>query len=738
MAAVNLIGSYNYTLVALSVLIAMFASYAALDLAGRVTAAGGWTRAVWLLCGAGAMGTGIWSMHYIGMLAFILPIPVAYHWPTVLLSLLAAILASAIALGVVSGQKMGRFRALAGSALMGAGIASMHYLGMAAMRLPAICRFNSFLVLLSVAFAVLISLAALWITFHFRDQKTGIGWDKLAGAVVMGAAIPVMHYIGMAAASFTPSGVAVDLSHALGISAVGTAGIAAGTFIVLGLGLMTSWVDRRFATLTLAVQEEKLQQSEAYLSEAQRLSHTGSFGWRVSTGEIIWSDESFRIFQYDRTTKPTMELILQRVHPEDAARVKQTTDRAARDGKDFDHEYRLVMPDRSVKYVHVVAHALSDESGGTEFVGAVMDTTAAKQAEGRIRQIIDTIPAHAWSALPDGSVDFVNQRFVDFTGRFIGELLGWGWGSTCHPADLPGYLGLWRAAVAAGKPMESEVRVRAKNGDYRWLLIRNAPLRDEQGNIVKWHGTAVDIEDRKRAEVLLAGEKRLLEMIAKGDSRAIILDALCRLVEELATGSLSSILLLDADTNRLWHGAAPNLPRPYVDAIDGAVIGPAVGSCGTAAYRAQPVIVCDIATDPLWADYRDLALPHRLRACWSTPILSSEGRVLGTFAVYYREPRSPTPQDQSVIEQITHLASIAIEREQAEEKLRRSEAHLHDAQRLGHMGSWASNDSTGAFFASRELLRIFGRDPDENTTSEMLREHIHPDDLGPFMELAEK
>src|ERR1700676_2315214 len=137
MAAVNLIGSYNYGLVALSVLIAMFASYAALDLAGRVTAAGGWTRAVLVLGGAGAMGTGIWSMHYIGMLAFILPIPVAYHWPTVLLSLIAAILASAIALYIVSRQQMSASQAILGSLLMGAGIASMHYIGMAAMRLPA-------------------------------------------------------------------------------------------------------------------------------------------------------------------------------------------------------------------------------------------------------------------------------------------------------------------------------------------------------------------------------------------------------------------------------------------------------------------------------------------------------------------------------------------------------------------------------------------------------------------------
>src|SRR5882724_2938501 len=287
MAAVNLIGSYNYALVALSVLIAMFASYAALDLAGRVTAAGGWTRAVWLLGGAGAMGTGIWSMHYIGMLAFILPIPVAYHWPTVLLSLFAAILASVVALGVVSRQKMGWFRALAGSVLMGAGIASMHYIGMAAMRLPAMCRFDSFLVVLSVVFAVLISLAALWITFHFRHEKTGIGWEKLGGAVVMGAAIPVMHYTGMAAANFTPSGMPTDLSHAVSISTLGTGGIAAVTFIVLGLALLTSLVDRRFAAEILELQEEKLQRSEAYLAEAQRLTHTGSWAWRVAGRDVL-------------------------------------------------------------------------------------------------------------------------------------------------------------------------------------------------------------------------------------------------------------------------------------------------------------------------------------------------------------------------------------------------------------------------------------------------------------------
>jgi PAS domain S-box-containing protein len=390
---VNLIGSYNYALVALSVVIAILASYAALDLAGRVTAAGGWTRAVWLLGGAGAMGTGIWSMHYIGMLAFILPIPVAYHWPTVLLSLCAAVLASIIALYVVSRQKLGAARAFAGSVLMGAGIASMHYIGMAAMRLPAVCQFNSSLVVLSVVFAVLISLAALWISFHFRDEKTGIGPEKLAGAVVMGAAIPVMHYTGMAAASFTPSGMPADLYHAVSISALGTAGIAVVTFIVLGLALLTSWMDRRYAAQTLELQQEKLQRSEAYLAEAQRITHTGSWAWRVAGEHAVHlSEEWYRIYGFDpEKGMSAWEERIQRIHPEDRAKWQQTIDRAIREKSDYEVEVRILLPDGTVRYINTIGHPVLNASGDlTQFVGIAMDVTERKRAEQereRLRQV---------------------------------------------------------------------------------------------------------------------------------------------------------------------------------------------------------------------------------------------------------------------------------------------------------------------------------------------------------------
>jgi len=510
MAAVNLIGSYNYALVALSVLIAMFASYAALDLAGRVTAAGGWTRAVWLLGGAGAMGTGIWSMHYIGMLAFILPIPVAYHWPTVLLSLFAAIAASVVALGVVSRQKMGWFRALAGSVLMGAGIASMHYIGMAAMRLPALCQFNSFLVILSVVFAVLISLAALWITFHFRDGKRGIGWEKLAGAAVMGAAIPVMHYTGMAAASFTASDMPADLSHAVSISTLGAAGIAAITFIVLGLALLTSWVDRRFATQTLEVQEEKLQQSEAYLSEAQRLSHTGSFGWRVSTGEIVWSEETFRIFQYDRTVKPSVEQILQRVHPEDAALVRETIGRAAQDGKGFDFEHRLLMPDGSVKHVHVVAHAKRDESGELEYVGAVMDTTETKRAEEALRrsesylaeaQRLTHTGSWAWRVAGKDAVHLSEEWYRIYGFDPEEGLSAWEKRrQRMHPEDQVKWQGVIERAIVEKSDYEVEHRILLPDGTVKYTQTVGHPVLNASRDVVQFVGTMMDVTERKRAE----------------------------------------------------------------------------------------------------------------------------------------------------------------------------------------------------------------------------------------------
>jgi PAS domain S-box-containing protein len=352
----------------------------------------------------------------------------------------------------------------------------------------------------------------------------------------------------------------------------------------------------------------------------------------------------------------------------------------------------------------------------------------ARRSEKELRDVINAIPALVWSTLPDGAVDFVNERWLEFTGLSPQDALGWNWQATIHPDDRSTADAGWRAALKNGRPAKGEMRVRRADGEYRWWLFRNVPLHDENGNITKWYGTGIDIDDRKRAESLLAAEKRILEMVAKGDPLTAIFDSLCLLVEERAKGALASVLLLDGD--RLRHGGAPSLPKAYTDAINGAVIGPSAGSCGTAAYRRESVIVEDIATDPLWADYRDLALPHSLRACWSTPVFSSQGEVIATFAVYYREPRRPNQRDQEIIDQVTNLAGVAIQKKLALEKLQRSEAYLVEAEKLTHTGSWAWDPRTQwVLYCSEEMFRIFGLDPRGSLpTRKNFRQRIHPED----------
>ena len=277
--------------------------------------------------------------------------------------------------------------------------------------------------------------------------------------------------------------------------------------------------------------EEGLRRSEAYLTEAQRLSHTGSFGWRISTGEIFWSDETFRIFQYDRTTVPNVERILERVHPDDVASVKEAMERASQDGHDFEHEYRLVVPDGGVKHVHVVAHAERNQSGEIEFVGAVMDVSDRKRAEQELREsealaeqhfrlVVDTTPAMINTCRPDGYLDYVNKGWLDYFGLSLETALdradimkmsapstgagsGGSWQPIVHPEDLVRFRDHWKATLASGKPGECEGRVRRFDGQYRWHLFRGVPLCDEKGRPVKWYISAFDIEDRKRAEEAL-------------------------------------------------------------------------------------------------------------------------------------------------------------------------------------------------------------------------------------------
>ena len=314
---------------------------------------------------------------------------------------------------------------------------------------------------------------------------------------------------------------------------------------------------------------------------------------------------------------------------------------------------------------------------GGGWVATYEDTTELKAARAAanerlsLQALIDRLPDNLW-------VKDVNSRFV-IANQVTAERIG-----VAGPADLIGKTDLEllpmsiaekffndeQRIVRSGQPMiDMEEYVFDDAGGKIWILTTKVPLRNDQNEIFAVAGISRDITERKRADALRDGQAQILQMIATSAPLQDVLDRLMRLVESQLTGIFSSVLLLDERTSRLWHSAAPSLPEAYTKAIDGVAIGPNVGSCGTAAYRREAVIVADIMTDPLWTDYKDLAGAHGIRSCWSTPIQSHNGAVIGTFAMYSTTARKPTEAETRLIDVATRIAGIAIERKLAEERI---------------------------------------------------------------------
>jgi diguanylate cyclase (GGDEF)-like protein/PAS domain S-box-containing protein len=421
MTVVN--GSYDLWLVALSVGLAMASSYAALELAGRVTAAShGRVQAIWLSAGAMAMGLGIWAMHYIGMLALSMPMPVFYYIPTVMLSLVAAVAASAVALFVVSRPTMGSWQEFTGSIVMGSGIAAMHYIGMSAMRCSAVIIYDRKIVALSIVLAVAISLVALRFTFGLRNEQR-TSYRKILSALIMGSAIPLMHYTGMWAATFRHTHSLPDLTRATVVSTLGIVGISATSLIVLGGAIASSFFDRFLATQKI-------------------------------------------------------------------------------------------------------------------------DLKLAREHELYFRTLSEGVPEIMWTSDPDGADDYFNRKWFDFTGMTFEESRGAGWTTAVHPDDLPPCLEQWDKARLKGKPYMVEYRLRGSDGAYRWFLCRGNPIRNTNGNIVKWFGTCTDIEDQKQSQQVL--EQQILERTMQ------LADANTRLQEEMLEKDFARNEL-DQQTERMLH-----------------------------------------------------------------------------------------------------------------------------------------------------------------------------------------
>jgi PAS domain S-box-containing protein len=248
--------------------------------------------------------------------------------------------------------------------------------------------------------------------------------------------------------------------------------------------------------------------------------------------------------------------------------------------------------------------------------------------------------------------------------------------SSLHPDDRDRIRGEIEGALAAGGRFAYRERIVRPDGIVRVLDTIGEVVTSGDGSPTSLLGTCRDVTEevelasvRRIAERMQSGEREALEMLAAGAPLHDVLATIVLLIEELSADTIASILLLDASGQHLKQGAAPHLPEEYNRALDGAAIGPRAGSCGTAAYRKEPVFVTNIETDALWIGYRHLVEPYGLRACWSFPICASDGHVIGTFAVYYREPRAPDAASVELIKRAAHVAGIAIERRNLDEQL---------------------------------------------------------------------
>ncbi len=347
--------------------------------------------------------------------------------------------------------------------------------------------------------------------------------------------------------------------------------------------------------------------------------------------------------------------------------------------------------------------------------GTARDITAARAAreaqrasEAKYRALIENMAEGLLVVDRDEVIRFVNPQACRMLGYPEAELLGREAGELLFREEDRAAMPARARRRAEGVTESYEIEVRTRSGEYLWTSFSVAPMASASGKFSGSMAILTDVTDRRRLEELSAGQRTVLELIAGGAPLPETLAELLRVVEAQHPEMLCSVLLLDRDGTHLRHGAAPSLPADYLRAIDGLAIGPSACSCGTSAFRRELVIVEDIASDPLWQDHRTLALSHGLRACWSSPVFDGQQRLLGTFAIYYRQPSRPTARHLRLIDIATQTAATAIRHEEAEAALRDSEARLRRIVDHIHDALYVDDADGKVIFANDQFLTLFG------------------------------
>jgi len=430
--------------------------------------------------------------------------------------------------------------------------------------------------------------------------------------------------------------------------------------------------------------DDRATRLERQLATAQQITHIGSWEWDLATHAITWSDELYRIYGFaPQSCEVTFERFLSMLHPADRERVQAEVQRALTHGSRFAYPERIVRPDGSVRNLDTIGEVLTNGDGRVVgLIGTCRDVTESLKRDEMLRLYADIgqciqIGLSAWQVEDPARPELATLVALNAAAELIGGVSHVGATGKTITEIFP--------AVAGTELLEmlSEVardRVTRELADYRLAGSADDP-RTFAVKAFPLPGCCVgfafeDVTVQTRARRLQAAEQRVLELIASGVALEQILTTLVLLIEEQAPPTIGSILLLDDTGARVRHGAAPHLPAEYNRAIDGAPIGPTAGSCGSAMLLKRAVIVTDIETDPRWDSYRNLARRFGLRACWSMPIFASDDRVLGSFALYYREPRSPSAAELDLIARATHIAGIAIQRQHLDDRLRALSARI--------------------------------------------------------------
>ncbi len=369
-------------------------------------------------------------------------------------------------------------------------------------------------------------------------------------------------------------------------------------------------------------------------------------------------------------------------------------------------------------------------------------------SEDRLRATIDTVPGIVWSTGADGSVEFLNQRWSEYTGQSVEDARGEGWIARLHPEDVQPLNDCWGEMLATGKPGSFEARFQRFDGTYRWFLLRAVPVFDVAGKLLNWYGQDTDIDDRKRNERLLEGEKRLLGLIASGANLVLVLNAFCALVQLTLEGTLSSVTLIDRGSApaasatlqnpRLLLAAAPDVPRSLLNDTDGSMLDERASPVEQCAARNEIVFSPDIGNETRWKAWSVTAFSHGISATLSTPIIDDYGVAVGVFTIFYRTLQPAVSGDDRVVDQLNHLASIALGRAKRHADLKQSEAFLSHGQRVSRTGTFSWCVEANEIVWSDEIYRIGDVDPSVRPDFDLIFSRVHPEDALPLNKVFER